>query len=121
MQSWISAGMLALGCLSAALPVCAKRQAPAPVEPVRLDGVEYTVPHQLLMGLVQATDIRHGTLLWRRQIYTVRYVPGRETDLQDVFITRIEAGRGCLRVTNERGDVYELRLDSLEVVPVRVR
>jgi len=105
--------------LAAAPPLLAKRGAPAPVPAVRRAGVEYSVPHDPLAGMVQATDLRTGTVLWNRQVYTVRFDPSLETDVQDCYITALELESSHLRVTNERGCVYLLALDSLLVRAVR--
>jgi hypothetical protein len=105
--------------LATAPPLLAKRGAPAPVPAVRRAGIEYSVPHDPLPGMVQATDLRTSMVLWNRQVYTVRFDPALETDAQDCYITGLDLASGHLRVTNERGCVYLLSLDSLQVRVVR--
>jgi len=120
MPSLLPSALLTLA-LVAPQPLRAKRTAPGPVPPVRRDGVEYTVPDGFMMGLVAATDLRTGTLLWRRQIYPVRVDPRLETDVQDCWITSLRAEPGRLRVTNDRGWIYLLDLKSLRVRVVKGR
>jgi len=107
--------MLAIGGLLLATPVHAKRLPPKPVPPIVAEGVEYTVPHDVLMGLVVATDIKSRTVLWQRQIYAVRFNPDIEQDVQACYITSLAAGSGKLTIKNERGNVYELFLKTLQV------
>lgn len=107
--------MLAIAGLLLANPVHAKRLPPKPVPPVVAEGVEYTVPHDVLMGLVVATDIKTRTVLWQRQIYTVRSNPDIEHDVQACYITSLAARSGKLTIKNERGYVYELFLKTLQV------
>jgi hypothetical protein len=50
-----------------------------------------------------------------RQVYAVKYDPQLEADVQDCYITRMDLETDHLRVTNERGYVYLVFLDSLKV------
>ncbi|WP_306599794.1 hypothetical protein [Geothrix sp. 21YS21S-2] len=115
----IQIAALTLGLVLAASPAYAKRLPPKPVHPVRAKGVEFTVPHAMLMGLVVATDIKSGTVLWRRQIYTVRIDPAVEEDAQWSFITGIKTENGCLIITNESGCEYSLNLKTLQVHAIK--
>jgi len=92
----------------------ADRMAPKDVAPLTQGEVKYCAPHDH-MGCVEARDVATGHLIWRRQVYVVRYVPGWETDVQDCFITKIEAKGGKLLVSNEKTYLYELDPVSLEV------
>lgn len=96
----------------------AKRSPPKDVAPVRSGAVELRVPHGQ-MGCIEAWDTEAKQLVWRRQIYAVRYDVELERDVQDVFIESIELQTGKLLVKNERGSTYELDLNSLEVKPVK--
>ena len=106
-----------LAALSASFAF-AKRSPPAEVAPVKAGDVTYRVEHDQ-MGCVEAWDTAQNEMLWRRQIYVVKYVAGLERDVQDVFITSIELKDKTLTVTNERESVYELDLRSLEVKVVK--
>ena len=90
------------------------RSAPPKVDPVIVDGIEYTAPWDM-MGSVVATDIGTGCQLWWRQIYAVKYIPGLEPDVQWVYISSLKADDGVLRIENEDGNKYELDLNTLEV------
>ena len=101
-----------LACCLAALalavaPALAKRAAPAPVAPVVVGEVEYSVPLGE-MGFVVATDVKTRKELWRVRVYEVRIDPNLEEDVQHVFIKSLTHERGMLIVTNERGDTFTL-------------
>ena len=42
------------------------------------------------MGCVEAWDKKSNEMIWRRQIYVVKYTVGLERDVQDVFITTLK-------------------------------
>lgn len=105
-------------CLLFIAPAFAKRSPPAKVEPVKAAEVEYRVPHNQ-MGCVEAWDIRTGHLIWRKQVYVVRYDVDLERDVQDVFITSVEVEPGKLRIKNERESAYRLDLETLQVTAVK--
>jgi len=92
--------------------VHAKRNAPEDVPSIDRSKVEYRAPHAQ-MGCVEAWQGK--TLIWRRQIYVVKYTVGLERDVQDVFIKTIELKGNVLVVTNERKSEYEVDLETLEV------
>lgn len=108
--------LLLVSCLSLLLVsvAFAKRAAPAIVAPVKVGGIEYRAPHGQ-MGCVEAWDVEQGELIWRRQVYVVKYAVGLERDVQDVFIRSMEIKDNSLIVKNERQSEYRLDLDSLEV------
>ena len=64
-------------CASA---VYGKRAAPAGVVSVVHEGVEYHAPREQ-MGCVEARDVQSKQLIWRRQIYVVRYELDLERDV----------------------------------------
>ena len=68
---------VALLCTSIAY---AKRAAPAEVAPVTTDGLEYRAPHSQ-MGCVEAWDPVRNQLVWRRQVYVVKYDVAVERDI----------------------------------------
>ena len=97
----------------------AKRGAPAEVLPVTVGNIEYSAPHRngthKQMGFIEARDLKSGKLIWSRQIYSVKYDPALEGDLQDVFIKRITVEGNNLIIINEKNSKYQLNLNSLEV------
>ena len=95
-------------------PAFAKRSAPAQVAPVKAADVEYRVPHDKL-GCVEAWDVRSDQMLWRKQVYVVRYDVELERDIQDVFITSVAVQNGKLLVKNEHASEYLLDLETLQV------
>lgn len=109
--------MLAL-VFCAASSAWAKRSPPKEVAPVRSGEIELRVPHGQ-MGCIEAWDTNAKQLVWRRQVYAIRYDVELERDVQDVFIESIELQKSKLLVKNERGSIYELDLESLQVTPVK--
>ena len=105
--------------LVATLLAEAKRRAPAEVLPVKMGNFEYSAPHRngthKQMGSIEAQDLKSGKLIWSRQIYTVKYDPDLEGDVQDVFIKSITIQGNNLIITNERNSKYQLNLNSLKV------
>ena len=79
--------------LLATLLAEAKRRASAEVLPSKVENIEYSAPHRngshKQMGFIEARDLKSGKIIWSRQIYTVKYDPDLEGDVQDVFIIRI--------------------------------
>lgn len=94
--------------------VHAKRRAPANVPPVNVGKIEYRAPTSQ-MGCVEAWDTESKKMIWRRQIYVVKYQVELERDVQDVFITILGLKGKNLVVNNERKSKYELDLDTLQV------
>lgn len=110
-------GLAVCSTLSASV-VFAKRSAPAPVPNLADGAVEYRAPHAQL-GCVECWDPTRNEMLWRRQIYVVRYNAELERDVQDIFIKTLRLRDGALIVQNERDSEYRLDLDTLEVRPLR--
>lgn len=113
--------LIILWVVMAALSACvvyAKRKAPEKVDPVIQNGTEYRAAKGH-MGHVEAWDTKSKQMIWRRQIYVVKYTVGLERDVQDVFIKTIELKGNILIVKNERKSEYELNLESLEVKVVK--
>jgi len=109
--------VLAMAVAVLSVPVAhARRHAPVDVPPVRGEPMEYRAPHSR-MGCVEAWQ--GGELVWRRQIYAVRFIVGLERDVQAVFIQTMALKGNTLLITNERKSAYQLDLDSLEVEVVK--
>ena len=94
--------------------VDAKRAAPARVPPVIVGKIEYRAPTSQ-MGCIEAWDTESNEMIWRRQIYVVKYRIGLERDVQEVFITTIRHKDNNLLVGNESQSEFELDLESLQV------
>jgi hypothetical protein len=88
------------------------------VKPVQSGEIEFRAPHSQA-GYIEAWDVKRDELIWRRQIYVVKYTVGLERDVQDVFIKSIELKDHTLFVKNERKSEYQLDLDSLDVKVVK--
>lgn len=100
--------------------VNAKRKSPATVSPARGPEIEYRAPHQMI-GCIEAWDTAENRRIWFRQIYTVRYDPSLERDVQNIFISglKLEAEHQRLSIENEKGGIFTLNLETLEVQTVK--
>ena len=93
-------------------------------EPVVLKGVRYEVVRGgrgrglgQNGGLIAAIQQDTGEELWVLKVYEVAYDGKMEDDKQDVLITGLTASRwrNCLSLKNERGERYEVDLDTRQV------
>ncbi len=68
-------------------------------------------------GLIAAVDEASGAELWVLKVYEVHYDGDMEDDKQDVLITGLSLGwfGNRLTVRNERGQSFEVDLDSRQV------
>ena len=94
----------------------AKRLAPKDVPSVTKGNIEYRAPRSQ-MGCIEAWQNKQ--LLWRRQIYVVKYDLDLEGDVQDVFIKTMKLEKNILTITNENDSEYTLDLKTLEVKIVK--
>lgn len=93
----------------------AKRAAPKEVTPVVSGQIKYTAPNYHNMGDIVAIDIATNKVLWTKKIYTTKYNPILEQDVQDVFIDSIYLKKNKLYIRNERGRTYAMDIKTLEV------
>ena len=116
MQRLLNIGIiLSILCISESE---AKRAVPSKVLPVKIGSIEYSAPHGKLqnqMGCIEARKVGSGKLLWRRQVYVVKYDPDLEGDVQDVYIKSFKVKGNSLIITNERKSEYQLNLKTLQV------
>jgi hypothetical protein len=106
--------ILAVFAILSVSTVHAKRAAPAKAPSVSVGQIEYRAPRNH-MGCVEAWDSKSNEMIWRRQIYVVKYTVGLERDVQDVFITMLKLKGNTFIVTNEWKSEYELDLNTLQV------
>lgn len=105
----------------------AKRVAPPAVKPLRIGDLQIrAVPwaHEHGLGhnggVIEAVDALSGARRWLLQVYTSPRDPALESDVQDIFITRLRrAGRGHILVEDERGRRWRVDLASRAVTPAR--
>ena len=100
----------------------AKRSAPVRVEPVVYNNIRYTAPifsqssgHKQLGGYIEAWDIKTNKKLWELKVYDIKYDPGLERDVQEIYIDSLRIDLGHLIVTNEAGEEYEVELATQRV------
>ncbi len=68
-------------------------------------------------GYIAAYDLRDDHEVWVMKVYDIVYDDEREDDKQDRFIEdMVLEPSGRLRVTDERGDVYQVDLERRVVV-----
>ena len=94
----------------------AKRIAPAKVEPVIHQGVQYIAPNDDgRRAYIEARDVQTNKKLWDLTIFTNRIEPGLEEDVQWVFIKALNIRDGALVVTSERDKIYRVDLKTKTV------
>lgn len=104
----------------------ASRAAPPRLPPVEIDGVRYEqVLNGRKLGLprnggyLAAVEVATGGRRWVLSIYDVPIDPQIESDVQEVYFSRMErvAGRAALLIENERGERFIVDLAGPEVQP----
>lgn len=105
----------------------AKRMAPAPVAPLHIGALRIeAVPwardagFDQTGGVIAAFDAPSGERRWLLQVYRTHYDPALESDVQDIFITRLRrAGSGRIVVEDERRRRWLVDLNSRAVTRQR--
>lgn len=90
--------------------VSSKRKAPKEVVPVIFENVRYTAPTDQ-MGYVVARDVTTDTVIWKKQVYSIRYNKDLEEDVQNIFIDSLYIKDHNLIIRTERKKVYVLKME----------
>ena len=95
----------------------AKRGLPERLEPENVaivyDGTRY-VPSSAYVDkdrkafYVEAWDVETGEMLWKEEIYVIRYKKTLEHDVQDILIKKLSVEGSDLVIENESQDVFRL-------------
>lgn len=96
----------------------AKRIAPKKVVPLTIGQIKYTAPADS-MGYIVAFDAATDTRLWSVKIYSVKYSPGLETDVQDVYIDSLYSKNNKLYIHTERKRLYVFEPSTRKAVRIR--
>ena len=106
-------------CCCALLLLCsttlvwAKRGPPPKVKPIIHNGVKYVAPNDDgTRGYVQARDAKTDKPLGSKTFFKVTIDPDLETDVQWVFIKKLEIKDDSLVVTDERDRQYTVKLSG---------
>lgn len=74
-----------------------RRRLPPELDPIVIDGVVYKelrqgnkLGYEQKGGFLVATDKKTDEILWHVRIYEIQFVTTKETDVQEVFFTRME-------------------------------
>jgi hypothetical protein len=93
-----------------------KRSAPALVLPVIHEGVRYVAPNDDgRRGHIEAWDVETNKRLWDVTVFTNHIEPGLEEDVQWIFISVLSIRDKTLVVTSERGQIYQVDLNTKAV------
>ena len=91
----------------------AKRTAPGKVKPVISKGIRYVAPNDDgRRGYIEAWNVESNKKLWELTIFTNGIDPNLEEDIQWVFIKALNILDGRLMVTSERGNTYQVDLNT---------
>jgi len=102
-------------CVMTLLPCLApaKRAAPPEVEPVVHNGIRYVARNDDgRRAYIEAWDIQANRKLWELTVFTNHIDPKLEEDVQWAFINKLSVRDGTLIVTSERGDKYQIDLET---------
>src|SRR5262245_7707920 len=91
----------------------AKRIAPVNVDPVMYEGIRYVAPNDDgRRGYIEAWNVATNKKLWELTIFSNRIDPNLEQDVQWVFIKALNIHDGRLIATSERGETYQVDLET---------
>lgn len=87
---------------------------------VEVESVRYA-EDDVFSGVVVATDLKTGKVMWKRQVYVLLYETRQGLDrcVQRCRIAAMHEINGHLHIRNEHGGVYLLNLKTLEVEIVK--
>ena len=91
-------------------PVSAKIVGTPEPTNVNYNGLEFSAP-QNHMGYVEARD-KDNNKVWEKELYKVETDPNLETDVQWVFIKKMEILDGMLIATNDKNENYTIDLNK---------
>lgn len=101
-----------------------RRRLPPELKPIAVNGVVYTelrqgnkLGYEQKGGFVVATDQKTGEMLWHVRVYSIQYIEGKETDVQEVFFTRMALlpGGTDILIENELGKQFVVNLANRSV------
>lgn len=75
---------------------------------VNYSGLDFSAP-QNHMGYVEARD-KNNNKVWEKELYKVEIDPNLETDVQWIFINKLEILDGMLTATNDKNEKYSVDL-----------
>jgi hypothetical protein len=94
----------------------AKRAAPKEVLDIRYENL---VLQRSGMEYIQALDSATKMVVWKKNIYSITYIPKLETDVQDVFIDSMYLSGPHLIIRNEQKQWFSLDLQTLETKKIK--
>ena len=90
----------------------ARRSLPPEVAPV--ENGKYFITAGSDAGGIKVHDPKTRTFLWKMLVYNIQLNRGMETDIQQVYITKLDLKDDTLKVANEDGDEYEVNLKTMK-------
>lgn len=107
LKKWCFSVLFCTATLSVCHAQSSKRKPPIEVEPLVIGQIKYTAPTDR-MGFVQARDLATDSLLWTRQIYTVRRHKNSQACGWEVYIDKLYRKGSALMIHTERGKTYSI-------------
>lgn len=102
-----------------------RRRLPPELEPIIVNGVVYKelrqgnkLGYEQKSGFLIALDQKTEQMLWHVRAYPIHYVAGKETDVQEVFFTRLELlpGEQEILIENELEKQFIVNLADHSVI-----
>ncbi|MCB9032352.1 MAG: hypothetical protein H6553_00785 [Chitinophagales bacterium] len=93
----------------------AKRVAPVVVNPIVVNGIEYSVA----INKVIASNPKTRAIYWKKEIYPIHYVEDLERDVQDIHIDSLYLRDTVLIIRNENKQFFELNLENQKVLLIK--
>ncbi|HEX4044943.1 MAG TPA: hypothetical protein VHZ76_04685 [Gammaproteobacteria bacterium] len=114
-------GLLLIFCILLLSSNSFAKRVPPPVVPaITHQGISYSAAYAK-GGIIEAHDIKTKQLLWKAQVYRVQYKPALETDVQDIFITRMTLNKDRLLITDEKNRHYSVNIHTHRVQTEKVQ
>ncbi len=96
--------------------ISSKRKPPPEVKEITESGITYSVDHTkdkcYFTAFIIATIDSTKKVKWKTEVYKITYDQELETDVQDVWIAKLEFSDEVLALEDERGKTYQVDKES---------
>jgi hypothetical protein len=113
---------LLLTVMLAAMPLSAKRAAPAAISPIEKGGYSYAYQKELSDDrrldamYVVCRSTQTGELIWKTMLYEKHINPALESDVQEIFLKKLSLHGNELAAEDEKKSVYRIDLATGQLI-----